>query len=233
MSSDYDSSYDSDYRRKQHKKKRDHKTYPIKLCAHLTANLLTTAYKSKIVRFTLDEDPLQRPIYFLAFVESLEMIFSQYKETCEVLLEYPKIGGENIKEFEKQIIGDILHANIDVHSRILIAEFPGDRIKCIEKLQSHCANMNFSEKIRYDRIFQQVTHKGGESSIKYIKIFQNAQVLSVSVGNIYSEDQLIHTFLDNFNQGRIYSSQISSHHAELRRDKKLLIKIFIYSIFKD
>ena len=56
-----------------------------KICATLTAKLLTTAYKSKIIRFKMDEDPLQRRIYFLTFAESLEMIFSQYKETCEVL----------------------------------------------------------------------------------------------------------------------------------------------------
>ena len=61
------------------------------------------------------------------------MIFSHYKKTCEVLLDYPKIGGENIKEFSKKAIGNLLHANIDVHSRRLIAEFPGDGIKCIEK----------------------------------------------------------------------------------------------------
>ena len=54
-------------------------------------NFLTTAYKSKIIRFKMDEDPLQCRIYFLIFVESLEMIFSQYTETCEVLLDYPKI----------------------------------------------------------------------------------------------------------------------------------------------
>ena len=46
----------------------------------------------------------------------------------------------------------ILHFNIDVHSGRLIAEFPGDGIKCIEKIQSHCANMSFSGKSRYDRI---------------------------------------------------------------------------------
>ena len=44
----------------------------------------------------MDEDPLQRRIYFLAFVESLEMIFSQYTEACEVLLDYPIKGGEDI-----------------------------------------------------------------------------------------------------------------------------------------
>ena len=70
----------------------------IKLCARLTAKLLRTAYKSKIIDVKLDEDLLQRWIYFLTFVESLEMIFPQYKETCEVLLDYSKIGGENIKD---------------------------------------------------------------------------------------------------------------------------------------
>ena len=61
------------------------------------------------------------------------MIFSQYKETCEVIPDYPKIGGENIKEFPKMAIRNIFHANIDVHVRRLIAEFPGYRIKCIKK----------------------------------------------------------------------------------------------------
>ena len=79
-----------------------------------------------------------------------------------------------------------MHANIDVHSKRLSAEFLSDGIKYIDKLQSHCANMNFSEKRRYDRIFQQVIHKGGESAMNYIKIFQKAQALSVSVGHNYS-----------------------------------------------
>ena len=95
----------------------------------------------------MDEDPLQLWIYFLAFVESLEMIFWQYTETYEVLLDYPKIGGEDIKYFFNKAIKNLLYANIDVHSRRLIAEFPADVIKCIEKLQSHCADMTFSGKV--------------------------------------------------------------------------------------
>ena len=71
--------------------------------------------------------------------------------------------------------------------------------------------MNFSEKSRYDRIFQQVTHKGGESAMNYIKRFQNSQAFSFSVGKNYSEDQLMHIFLDNFHQGGKYSAQIASH----------------------
>ena len=59
---------------------------------------MTTAYKSKIIRFKMDEDPLQRRIYFLMFIDSLDMIFSQYRETCEVLPDYPKIGGDDVIE---------------------------------------------------------------------------------------------------------------------------------------
>ena len=150
----------------------------------------------------MDEDPLQRRIYLLAFIDSLDVIFSQYRETCEVLLDYPKIGGDDVIEgYAKKAIRNLLHANIDLHIRILIADFPTDGVKCIEKLQSHCANMTFADKSRYNRTFQQVTHKVDESAINYIKMFQNAYALSVSVGNSYSEDQLMHTFLDNFHQG--------------------------------
>ena len=79
--------------------------------------------------------------------------------------------------------------------------------------------MTFADKSRYDRTFQQVIDKGGECAINYINIFQNAHVLSVSVGNRYSEDQLMHIFLDNFHQGGKYSAHIASHQAELRREE--------------
>ena len=81
--------------------------------------------------------------------------------------------------------------------------------------------MTFADKIRYDRTFQQVTHKAWESAINYIKRFQNAHALSVSVGNSYFEDQLMHTFLDNFHQGGKYLSQIASYQAELIREEKI------------
>ena len=66
-----------------------------------------------------------------------------------------------LKIMQKKAIRNLLHANIDVHSRRLIAEFPKYGIKSLEKLQSHCANMTFSDKSRYDRTLKQVTHKGG------------------------------------------------------------------------
>ena len=89
------------------------------------------------------------------------MVFSQYRETYEVLRDDPKLEGGNIKEYAKMAIRNLLHANSCVQSRRLIAEFPEDGIKCMEKLQSHSANMTFADTSRYDRISQQVTHKGG------------------------------------------------------------------------
>ena len=80
--------------------------------------------------------------------------------------------------------------------------------------------MNFSDKSKYDRILQQVKHKGGVSEMNYIKRFQNAQALSVYFWNYYSDDQMMHTFLDSFYQGGRYYAQIASHQAELRREKK-------------
>ena len=68
----------------------------------------------------MDEDPLQRWIYFLTFIDSLDIIFSQYRETCEFLLDYPKIGGGDVKDYAKQAIRNILNANSDVHIRGLI-----------------------------------------------------------------------------------------------------------------
>ena len=94
----------------------------------------------------MDENPLQRRIYFLAFIDSLDMIFSQYRETCEVLLGYPKIGRDDvIEDYSKKAIRTLFHANINVQSSRFIAEFPKDGVKCIETYQSHCANMTFSD----------------------------------------------------------------------------------------
>ena len=62
--------------------------------------------------------------------------------------------------------------------------------------------------------------KEGESEMNYIKIFQNAQDLSVSVGNKYTKHHFMHIFLDNFYQGITYTYQIASHQDDLRREMK-------------
>ena len=87
-----------------------------------------------MIQFKLDEDPLKRRIYFLTFIDSLNMVFSQYRETYEVLRYYPKLEGENIKDYAKMAIRNLLHANSCVHSRRLISYFPDDGIRCIQCL---------------------------------------------------------------------------------------------------
>ena len=73
LSDDSDSSDDSHYRRKRRKNKKHREKDPIRLCATFTEKLLTTAYKSKIIRFKMDENPLRSRIYFLTFIDSLDM----------------------------------------------------------------------------------------------------------------------------------------------------------------
>ena len=48
---------------------------------------------------------------------------------------HQKIGGDDIEYYVKKAMMNLLHENIDVHSKIFIAEFPMDGIQCIEKLQ--------------------------------------------------------------------------------------------------
>ena len=52
----------------------------------------------------MDDYPLQLRIYFLTFIDLLDIIFSQYRETCEVILDYPKIGGDDvIEDYSKRL----------------------------------------------------------------------------------------------------------------------------------
>ena len=76
-----------------------------------------------------------------------------------MLRDYPKMEVGNVKDYAKIAIRNLWNANSCVHIRRLITGFPEDGIKFMEKLQSHCANMTFADKSRYDRTFQQVTHK--------------------------------------------------------------------------
>ena len=91
-----------------------------------------------------------------------------------------------------------LHACKDAPSQRLIYQYPVYGLESISGLKSQCENMTFSDQSIYNSLFWKVVHKGRESEIKYIKIFQNDKYLEILIGNFYSEDQLVHTFLDKF-----------------------------------
>ena len=134
-----------------------------------------------------------------------------------LLMEYPSIRGEEFSYYAKKAIWNLLYEYIDTYSQRLIDEYPGYGLQAIKRLQYQCKNTTFSEKIIYNRMFQQVIHKWGESEINYIKRFQNNKALGISVGNSYSEDQLMYTILHNFQQGGRWSAQIDIHQTQLRR----------------
>ena len=69
--------------------------------------------------------------------------------------------------------------------------------------------------------------------MNYIKIFQNEQALSVSVGNYYSEYKLMHILLDNFHQGGKYSAQIVRNQEELRREENFTDQnLYLFHIYR-
>ena len=129
-------------------------------------------------------------------------MLSQFKGTYMLIMDHPTIIGEDLPEYTKEATWHLFHAYIDTLSQILIGEYTGDGVQAISRLQSQCENMTFSDQSSYNRPFKQVIHKGGESEINYIKIFQNSKALAISVGNSYSEYQLMHTLFENFQQVR-------------------------------
>ena len=64
-----------------------------------------------------------------------------------------------------------------------------------------------------------------------IKKLQNAQALSVSAENSYSEDKLMNMFLDNFHQGGTYIAHIARHQVELRREGNLTYRKYLSITF--
>ena len=82
--------------------------------------------------------------------------------------------------------------------KFFIYQWPIDGVQDISKLKPQCEKMTLANKWRYNIMFQQVFHKVGESAINCIQIFQDYKALETSVGNSYTEYQLIHTLLDSF-----------------------------------
>ena len=61
------------------------------------------------------------------------------------LMEYPSIRGEELTDYSKKAIWNLLHAYIDKLSQILFDECPGDRLQAISMLKYQCTNMTFCD----------------------------------------------------------------------------------------
>ena len=123
-------------------------------------NIAEKSYKLKIFKFKLYQDPLQRRICFLIFVDSLEMMFLGINKLVNYSFIIQKQEGSILKKL-KTVIRNILNSSIDVHSRRFISDLPGDGVKCIATFQPHCANMNFAEKAGMTEFFRKSHIKEG------------------------------------------------------------------------
>ena len=62
-----------------------------------------------------------------------------------------------------------MHANIHVHRRIFISDFPGDGVNGIAKIQSHCTNTTFGEKVGMTGFFNKSHIKEGSLQLIILK----------------------------------------------------------------
>ena len=91
-----------------------------------------------------------------------------------LLMDHVYIIWDDLTDYSKKAPWNLFHSYIYSHSQIIIDEYLGDVVQDISRLKSQCANMNFADQIRENRLFQRVMHKEGGSAIKYIKIFHDA-----------------------------------------------------------
>ena len=132
---------------------------PIKKYAKLTANILTSAYKLKVITFKLDEDPLQSQVYFLSFMNSLKLFLSQFKENFLLSMDYPSTRRKDMSDYSKKATCKPFNSYIDEHIQILIDEYPVYGVQAIIILQYQCENMTIVDQIIYNRLFQKLIPK--------------------------------------------------------------------------
>ena len=101
---------------------------------------------------------------------SFTIVLSQFKQTSMLLIDHTYIRGDDLTDYAMEATRNLLYAYIDAHILKLIYEYLGYVVQAIMILQLKCANMNFSDKSKCNRLFQQVLHKEGESEINYAKI---------------------------------------------------------------
>ena len=69
---------------------------PIKKCMNIISKIPTAAYKSKVIKLKLNEDPLHRRVYFLSFMNSLKIVLSSFSYIYTFLMDYTSIRGKEI-----------------------------------------------------------------------------------------------------------------------------------------
>ena len=167
----------------------------------------------------LSDEPLQRRVHFNRYIAHIRGILSQFKQTQQVLANYPDLD-DGIDDWVDQALWNLLHDYADSDVKDLLEEHLGLGVIALARVQRHCAMVTFVDKKRYNKLFQAVTHKHRESALNYIKRFHKAKTMAASVGNKYSEEDLMQTFVDNFQSPGKYAAQQVQQHSELRKTFK-------------
>ena len=107
---------------------------PIKKCVDLTAKIITAAHKSKVIQFKLDKDTLHHRVYLLYSMNSLKIVSLQVDKNYILLMEYQYIREEDLLDYNKNVIWNLLRAYIYAHSQRLINEYPGCGVQTITQL---------------------------------------------------------------------------------------------------
>ena len=76
-----------------------------------------------------------------------------------LLMDYPSIREYYLQDYANQYTRNILNAYIDAHIQMLTDEYTGYVLQAITRMQYQYANMNFDDKIRYNRLIQKLVHK--------------------------------------------------------------------------
>ena len=50
----------------------------------------------------MEEDPLQRRVYLLNFMNTIKIVLSKFKQTFMLIMEYSSIKGEAMIDYSKQ-----------------------------------------------------------------------------------------------------------------------------------
>ena len=85
-------------------------------------------------------------------------------------MEYLYIRGGELPDYSKKATWNLLCAYIDACIQRLFDECTVDGVQYISIFQSQCEKITFANQSRYNKKFQKVLHKVGESEINYIKI---------------------------------------------------------------
>jgi len=164
--------------------KRDHEK---KLYSPLTKKLTSYTNEAKIEKFNLSDGPLTHQVKFNEFIENLAIFFSIFLVIASMLKQYLKIKTP-FKRYVRQATYNVMYTFVSTDARDFINSTKQDGARTIDLLTKHCATATPGQ-------------RNNVSALNYIKRFNVARRMVVSVGNKYCPDTLVDIFLNKIATG--------------------------------